>query len=296
MSTTDNKANKAIVADAAGAAVLLPDLLDLPAKQARFERIYRDAMLERREDLRDGIGLLGEKWQHQIIKRYLTEDPREHEVKLAGTRFVSDVRVGNAIYEVQTGSFAPMKKKLERYFADPSLTVTVVHPLPAVRHLTWMDPATGEFGKSRRVAGKRDPVLLLPALYPLIPLLSHVGTGRLSFRLLLLEVEDFKLLDGKSRDRKHGATRLERIPVGLMDDLLFTSPSDFAALLPPSLPSPLTVAGLSRATGLQGLDAYSAARSLVALGILAPSVPISRAMAFEVVRGEGKTLEGEGPP
>ena len=290
MSTTDNKA------DAANGAVLLPDLLDLLAKQARFARIYLDAMRERREDLRDGIGLLGEKWQHQIIKRYLTEDPREHEVKLAGTRFVSDVRVGNAIYEVQTGSFAPMKKKLERYLADPSLTVTVVHPLPAVRHLTWMDPATGEFGKSRRVAGKRDPVLLLPALYPLIPLLSHVGTGRLSFRLLLLEVEDFKLLDGKSRDRKHGATRLERIPVGLMDDLLFTSPSDFAALLPPSLPSPLTVAGLSRATGLQGLDAYSAARSLVALGILAPSVPISRAMAFEVVRGEGKTLEGEGPP
>ena len=290
MSTTDNKA------DAANGAVLLPDLLDLPAKQARFARIYLDAMRERREDLRDGIGLLGEKWQHQIIKRYLTEDPREHEVKLAGTRFVSDVRVGNAIYEVQTGSFAPMKKKLERYFADPSLTVTVVHPLPAVRHLTWMDPATGELGKSRRVAGKRDPVLLLPALYPLIPLLSHVGTGRLSFRLLLLEVEDFKLLDGRSRDRKHGATRLERIPVGLVDDLLFTSPSDFAALLPPSLPSPLTVAGLSRATGLRGLDAYSAARALVALGILAPSAPISRAMAFEVVRGEGKTLEGEGPP
>ena len=277
MSTTDNKA------DAANGAVLLPDLLDLLAKQARFARIYLDAMRERREDLRDGIGLLGEKWQHQIIKRYLTEDTREHEVKLAGTRFVSDVRVGNAIYEVQTGSFAPMKKKLERYFADPSLTVTVVHPLPAVRHLTWMDPATGEFGKSRRVAGKRDPVLLLPALYPLIPLLSHVGTGRLSFRLLLLEVEDFKLLDGKSRDRKHGATRLERIPVGLMDDLLFTSPSDFAVLLPPALPSPLTVAGLSRATGLRGLDAYSAARSLVALGILAPSAPISRAMAFEVV-------------
>lgn len=274
MSTTDN---------AAGAAVLLPDLLDLPAKQARFARIYLDAMRERREDLRDGIGLLGEKWQHQIIKRYLTEDPREHEVKLAGTRFVSDVRVGNAIYEVQTGSFAPMKKKLERYLADPLLTVTVVHPLPAVRHLTWMDPATGELGKSRRVVGKRDPILLLPALYPLIPLLSHVETGRLSFRLLLLEVEDFKLLDGRSRDRKHGATRLERIPVGLVDDLLFTSPSDFAVLLPPALPSPLTVAGLSRATGLRGLDAYSAARSLVALGILAPSAPISRAMAFEVV-------------
>ena len=80
MSTTDNKVN---IANAASAALLLPDLLDLPAKQARFERIYLGAMRERREDLRDGIGLLGEKWQHQIIKRYLTENPGEHEVKLA---------------------------------------------------------------------------------------------------------------------------------------------------------------------------------------------------------------------
>ena len=143
MSTTDKKAVAATEANAASAALQLPDLLDLPAKQARFERIYLGAMRERREDLRDGIGLLGEKWQHQIIKRYLTEDPGEHEVKLAGTRFVSDVRVGNAIYEVQTGSFAPMKKKLERYLADPALTVTVVHPLPAVRRLTWMNPETG---------------------------------------------------------------------------------------------------------------------------------------------------------
>ena len=276
MSTTDNKSD---------AAVLLPDLLDLPAKQARFERISLDAMRERREDLRDGIGLLGEKWQHQIIKRYLTEDVSDHEVKLAGTRFVSDVRVGNAVYEVQTGSFAPMKKKLERYFADPALTVTVVHPLPAIRRLVWMDPATGELGNPRRVAGKGDPLLLLPALYPLIPLLPYFDAGRLSFRLLLLEVRDFKLLNGRSRDRKHGATRLERIPTGLLSDTGFSSVSDFSALLPASLPSPLTVPVLSRATGLRGLDAYSAARVLVALGILSPTASASRAMAFEVVRG-----------
>lgn len=272
MSTTDK------------AAPLLPDLLDLPAKQARFERIYLDAMRERREDLRDGIGLLGEKWQHQIIKRYLTEDAGEHEVKLEGTRFVSDVRVGNAIYEVQTGSFAPMKKKLERCFEDPALTVTVVHPLPAVRRLTWMDPVTGELGKARRVAGKRDPILLLPALYPLISLLPQLEAGRLSFRLLLLEVQDFKLLNGRTRDRKHGATRLERIPVGLLDDRTFSSAADFSALLPGNLPSPLTVAEFSRATGLRGLDAYSAVRVLVGMGLFAPAAPRGRAMAFEIVK------------
>lgn len=269
MSTTDNRAD-----------VILPDLLDLPAKQARFERIYLQAMQERREDLRDGIGLLGEKWQHQIIKRYLTEDPAEHEVGLPGTRFVSDVRVGNAIYEVQTGSFAPMRKKLERYFADPALTVTVVHPFPAVRYLSWMDPKTGEIGKARRTAGKRDPLLLLPELYPLLSLLPNLAAGRLKFRLLMLEVRDFKLLDGRTQDRKRGASRLERIPTGLLGEQDFASPDDFAALLPTDLPSPLTVAEFSRATGIRGLDAYSAVRVLAALGIFSECEKKGRAMAF----------------
>lgn len=259
--------------------MILPDMLDLPAKQARFARIYRGAMQENRADLRDGIGLLGEKWQHQIIKRYLTEDPAEHECRLSGTRFVSDVRAGNDIYEVQTGSFAPMVRKLERYFSDPALTVSVVHPLPAVRYLSWMDPATGEIGKARRVAGKRDPLLLLPALYPLIPFLPQLSAGRLSFRLLLLEVQDFKLLDGRTRDRKGGATRLERVPTGLVDDLTFSAPPDLAALLPETLPDPMTVAEFSRATGLRGVDAYSAVRVLLALGIFADAGRKGRGMA-----------------
>lgn len=235
-----------------------------------MERISRAAMLERREELRDGIGLLAEKWQHQIVKRYLSEDPTEHEVKLDGTRFVSDVRVGNAIYEVQTGSFAPMKKKLERYLSDPALTVTVVHPLPAVRYLAWIDPRTEEIGTARRVAGKRDPKLLLPQLYPLIPLLPYLGEGRLSFRLLLLEVRDFKLLDGRTRDRRGGATRLERIPTGLVEDRTFATAADFAALLPETLQKEMTVAEFSRAVGLRGIDAYSAVRVLIALGVLVP--------------------------
>ena len=267
--------------------MLIPDMLDAEARQARFARIYRNAMCERREDLRDGIGLLGEKWQHQIIKRYLTENPAEHEVGLPGTRFVSDVRVGNDIYEVQTGSFAPMKRKLEHCFLDPALTVTVVHPLPAVRYLSWMDPESGEIGKSRRVGGKRDPRLLLPALYPLIPLLPRLSEGRLSFRLLLLEVQDFRLLDGRTRDRKGGATRLERIPTGLLEDRTFAAPADFASLLPEDLPDPMTVAEFSRATGLRGLDAYSAVRVLLALGLFGEAGRKGRAMAVTRIEQNG---------
>lgn len=258
--------------------LILPDFLDDGAKRARFDRIYMQAMRERRESLRDGIGTLAEKWQHQIVKRYLSEDPAEQEVRLAGTRFVSDVRVGNAVYEVQTGSFAPMKKKMERYFAEPDLTVTVVHPMPAVRRLAWMDPETGEIGPRRRVTGKKEKIALLPELYPLISLLPMLAQGRLRFRLLLLEVQDFKLLDGTSRNRKSHATRLERIPTALLEDVTYAAPGDLAALLPAELPDRMTVAEFSRATGLRGLDAYSAVRVLLALGVFEETEKTGRAL------------------
>ncbi len=263
--------------------MIVADLVDDAGRRGRFERVCMEAMRECREDLRDGIGLLGEKWQHQIIKRYLTEDAAEHEVKLAGTRYVSDVRVGDDIYEVQTGSFAPMRKKLERYLSDPALNVTVVHPLPAVRYLSWMDPRTGEIGDARRVAGKRNPLLLVPELYPLIPLLPYFAAGRLAFRLLLLEVRDYRLLDGRTRDRKAGSTRLERIPTALVADRTFRTPGELAALLPGELPEPMTVAEFAKGTGIHGLDAYSAVRVLLALGIFADAGKKGRGMAFRRV-------------
>ncbi len=261
--------------------MIIPDLLDLPAKQARFSRIALSAMHENREDLRDGIGLLGEKWQHQIIKRYLSENAEEHEVKLDGTRYVSDVRVGDTVYEVQTGSFGPMKKKLECYFANPSFSVQIVHPLPAVRYLSYMDAKTGEISPSHRVAGKNSPKLLLPELYPLLSLLPYVAEGRLSFRLLLLEVKDFRLqASGKSRRRASHTEKLERIPTGLVDEIVFSSPADFRTLIPDEFPNPMTVAEFSKRTGFRGIDAYSAVRALTALGIFSEAGQKGNAMAF----------------
>ena len=176
-----------------------------------------------------------------------------------------------------------MRKKLERYLSDPALNVTVVHPLPAVRYLSWMDPRTGEIGDARRVAGKRNPLLLVPELYPLIPLLPYFAAGRLAFRLLLLEVRDYRLLDGRTRDRKAGSTRLERIPTALVADRTFRTPGELAALLPGELPEPMTVAEFAKGTGIHGLDAYSAVRVLLALGIFADAGKKGRGMAVRRV-------------
>lgn len=259
---------------------LIIDEMDLAARRARFRRIAGDAARERHVQGTAGFGTMREKRLHAVVKKYLCEDADFHEVGVRDTRFVADVRVDNDIYEVQTGNFYPLKAKIAHYLTATDCTVTVVHPLAVERTVAWVDPADGTVTKPRKVSYRSRPTELLPALYPLLPFLSD---PRLRFRLLLLSVDDFRLLDGWSRDRKRGSSRYERIPTDLLDDVTFSSPDDFRRLLPADLPSPFRVSDFSRLSRLRSRAAYAAVRVLAALGIVRATDPIGRAMAFEVI-------------
>ena len=104
-----------------------------PAAKARFDRLCREAAMAARSNGEEGIGTLGEKRLHAVIKQYLCADHDLHEVGVRDTGFVADVRIGNDIYEVQTGAFYPMKKKIAHYMEHTEYTVTVVHPISAKR-------------------------------------------------------------------------------------------------------------------------------------------------------------------
>ena len=258
----------------------ITDTLSAEAKRARFSRICREAMLERRTRGEQGVGTLAEKWQHQIIKRYLSDLTEEHEVLVSSERkFVSDVRVGSNAYEVQTGSFAPMAKKIAYYLESTDLTVTVVHPIARDRWLSWVDSDTEEISPRKRSPKHDVPAQILAELYPLLHLLPH---PRLKFRILLLEVHDFKLLSNRREQRKKGAHRYERIPLSLLDDIPLDTPDAFSQFLPRELPSPFTVKQFSQATKIKGRDAYSAVRALVTLGLVKPADAIGRSMAFSI--------------
>jgi len=260
--------------------MLIVDTISGEAQIARFSRICEAAMKERRTQGEQGVGTLAEKWQHQIVKRYLSENPDDHEKKVSDTRrFVSDVRMGQDAYEVQTGDFAPMAKKIAYYLESTDLTVTVVHPIPKDRWVSWVDPRSMEISPRRRSPRHGKASDILPRLYPLIPMLPN---PRLKFRVLLLEVHDFRLLSGRKKNSRRGGERYERIPISLIEDIQLNSPKDFERFLPQALPSPFTVKDFSRATKIVGRDAYSSVRVLVALGLISPAPNTGRSMTFTV--------------
>lgn len=254
-----------------------PSVTVSPADRTYFCALCKDAMLRRRTEGDGGFGTLAEKRLHAVIKHYICPNEDYHEVGLKNTRYLSDVRIGNDIYEVQTGAFYPMRKKIAYYLEKTDCTVTVVHPIAVNKWVCWVDPQTKEISERKKSPKHEGALDLLPELYCLLP---HLRNPRLRFRLLFLEVQDFRMLDGWSRDRKRGSNRYERIPLDLLGDVEYRIPQDLKALLPSTLPSPFTVKEFSKQTGLKSRRAYSAVHALEAAGVIGQAEPVGRAMTF----------------
>lgn len=191
-----------------------------------------------------GIGTLGEKTVHAVLKRYYEPNEACHEVP-CGT-FVADVLSDGHIFEIQSRAFERLLPKLGSFLEQ--YDVTVVFPVAVRKEISWIDPATGECSKPR-VSNKHGHVLdLFPELYRIRSLLAH---PHLHFRVVLLNVSEHRLLDGEGRDLKKRATKMRLIPEELLGEISVDSCEELLTLLPcrESLPHTFTAEGLARLSG-----------------------------------------------
>ena len=262
-----------------------------PAEALRFAAIAEEVMasplyrMGRHASPEDAphIGTLREKRLHACIKRYLCPDEACHERPVGDLlredgakprRMVADILTDGHIMEVQTGGFFPLREKIGWYLTHTPCRVTVVHPIPAVKYLSWIDPADGSI-LSRSKSPKRGRVKdVAKELYWVS---DFIGAPRFSVRILLLELEEYRLADGWSRDKKRGSNRYERFPTALLGDVTLWTAADYAAyFLPPALSAPdgegndpvFTAATYAKATGIRGKATYSMLRLLEGLALL----------------------------
>lgn len=237
------------------------------------------------------IGTLREKRLHAVIKRYLCEDVTTHEIPVRDillsddapdTKMVADVLADNHIYEVQTGGFYPLIKKLTWYLEHTDCNITVVHPMAGIKYLSWIDPNDGHV-ESRNKVSKRGRVK--DVAKELYWLKDFIGNPRFSLRLLLLEMEEYRILDGYGKEKKSRASKYERFPTALLGDVRLHEPEDYAFyFLPDTIKdAPFTAAEYTKATGIKGKAAYSMLHLMVDLGILTEGEKIGRSMSFSVV-------------
>ena len=209
-----------------------------------------------------GIGVLGEKTLHATLKVWLDDDLTHHERPLP-EGYVADIFDGERVTEIQTAGFSALRKKLAVLLGH--YPVTVVHPLVRQKWVRWINPATGEVSPAHRSPRRGSFTDAGKQMVYILPLLGHPN---LTIKLVLLDVEEQRLLDGWGNGGKRGSHRADRLPLALVDTLTLSKGSDYAALLPQGLSCPFTAEDFSKAARMQGRNLHGTLKVLLSVGVL----------------------------
>jgi|UniRef100_UPI003FEF0EF0 hypothetical protein len=199
--------------------------------EARFEQAKQKIIGMNRE--RQGIGTLGEKTIHAVLKNYYAPDCEMQEIPIEN--FVADIFTGTEIIEIQTRSFNVMRRKLDTFLKQ--YPVTIVHPIPRIKWVSWIDEETGEASPKRKSPKKGNPYQAFVELYKIRPFLKNEN---LHFKFALIDMEEYRLLNGWSRDKKRGSERFDRIPLEFVEEVCIDRREDYMQFVPFDLPEPFT--------------------------------------------------------
>ena len=224
---------------------------------------------------RQGIGTLGEKTLHAVLKNYYESDKSCHEVKLGS--FYADIAKNGKVTEIQTGSFNKLRRKLDFFLI--SHEVTVVYPIAAVKYVCWIDPGTGALVSRKKSPKKGSVCDSLKELYYIRDLL---GNPNLKIKLVMLEVDEYKLLDGYGKDKKSRATKYERVPLDIIEETELSDKRDYMMLIPKELESPFTAKDFMKASKFSSKASYAAIKLLFTLGVISPTESKNRAAVYEI--------------
>lgn len=207
------------------------------------------------------IGVLAEKTIHSVIKHYLSQNIINHEIKI-GT-YYADVFTDGHIYEVQTRGFDKLRPKLA-YFLE-SYPVTVVYPMANIKYLRWISPVSGEISPPRKSPRQGNPLNVFAELYKIRPFLTHPG---FSLKIMMMDMEEYRMLDGWSKDKKKGCSKCDKLPTSLVAEYDFVMPEDYMMFLPPELPDEFTSEDLAKASHVSKSISNTALLLLTELGVV----------------------------
>ena len=156
--------------------------------------------------------------------------------------YVADIYTGKEIIEIQTANFNKMREKLTCFLEQ--YPVMIVYPIPKVKWLCWIDEETGECSLPRKSPAKGT---VYKAFFELYKIKSFLPNPNLKLCFPLLEIEEYRLLNGWSKDKKKGSCRYDRIPLKLVEEVRFERVEDYLQLVPYDLKEPFTVAEFAKA-------------------------------------------------
>jgi len=239
--------------------------------KARFYTITYDMTTAEHE--RFNIGTYKEKKLHRILKLYFEEDTAYHEIPYAG--FIADIKRENRIIEIETSGFTGLREKLEAYL--PECHVTLVFPIASSSTVSWIDPVSGEISPKRKSPKKEN---VYDMLFECIYILDYLSNPNLTVAGVCMEMQEYRMLDGWSRNKKRGSHRYERIPTDLFEIITLSGKEEYEALLPEDCQRDFTMSQFCRAIGKNQYTGRAIMKILIKLGIVVQKGRIGRCLSY----------------
>lgn len=206
-----------------------------------FEQAKLKVLLKQHDP--HGFGTLQEKTVHAVMKLYYEPNMDYHEVPIEG--YIADIyREGNII-EIQNGNFNRLRDKLNAFL--PYYPVRVVLPIPHHKWLIWIDKESGALSERHKSPVTGSVYSAFPELYKIKSYLTHPN---LSFAFPLVDMDEYRMLDGWSRNKKRGSNRYDRMPLSLYEEYIFERTEDFVSVIPHELEDGFTVKEFAEAAGI----------------------------------------------
>lgn len=224
-----------------------------------------------------GIGTLGEKLVHKVLKYCIEPCEEYHERALFGS--VADIFDGERVVEIQTRSFIKLLPKLRKFL--PQYPVTVVYPLIRERKIRYFERETGKITPPRKSPRRGR---LSDALVEISAIREFVGREGFSIKVVILNADEYRKKGGISRGRRARENKLQIIPTEIIDTVELRSRRDYVQLLPEGLADEFVADDFYRAAGLRGRGAYFALDFLREMGLIRQIGKRGRAFLYEKVK------------
>jgi hypothetical protein len=192
------------------------------------------------------IGTLNEGPLHQALKahyasRYAASRRSSSEVPVGN--YVADVLGDDdVLYEIQTGGFGAIRRKLEHLVAEHK--VVLVHPIAAVRMIVKVAGGTDTDTTRRRSPKRGHPAHVLDQLVYLPKLLAHAN---FELEVVMVEEDEVRVFDPRRVRRRNGWRVQERHLRAVVARRRFRCLDDLFDLLEAPLPDPFTTLELADA-------------------------------------------------
>lgn len=220
------------------------------------------------------IGTLGEKPLHAALKNWYAEPDDLIEQPVDG--YVIDLVRDELLIEIQTGGFAPMKKKIGALLGSGH-QVRIVAPIAVDKWIMKMSN-DGEI-LDRRLSPKHGDVIDVFGLLVSFP--DLVVTDHLEVEVVLTNQEELRVHEPGKAWRRKGWVVQERRLVDVVDTSLLQGGDDLLSLLPEDLPEPFSTADLAQSAGCPRRTAQQVAYCLREAGLVEIAGKKGNALLYE---------------